>query len=375
MKTKTTLAHANRAAAAGAARATMLDIARHLGLSKGTVSLALNDAPGVNAETRRRVKEYAQAVRYRPNQLARAIHTGRSQLVAVVLARLTDSFFEEIVQGIENVASRREYDVIVASVSGESAQERARAAESLVDRLIGRQIDGLIGSELTLPESARALLADAGVPTLYLGPEPLPGKTSVTVDHALGGRLAAEHLWDLGHRHVLFVGANERYSRLRLAGARAVFEERGGAAASGVDWCLESRTLSRGALDVEGAYFAVASRLHLRPRGDFTALFCSSDLLAVGACKAILDAGLSIPGDLSVVGYDDLRWTRLLTPSLTSVHQPQVSQGEAAMEILLARIEGGGEGGPSALPGSRLLEPRLVARDSSGPAPPARRPT
>ncbi|HVK04691.1 MAG TPA: LacI family DNA-binding transcriptional regulator [Armatimonadaceae bacterium] len=335
-----------------AQRTTIQDIARHLGVSKGTVSMALNDAPGVNADTRQRVKDYARSVRYRPNKLARAINTGRSHLVAVLLSRLTDSFYEEVVQGIENVAAQRGYDIIVSSVVGSSANSRSRNADELVDRLISRQVDGIIGSIYSLPETAMGQLNEAGVAILYLGPEPIPEEVSVTVDNVLGGRLAAEHLYELGHRRVLFVGGDERFGFLRSQGAGMLLAERDGAH-------LEVRVLD-GEPDMEAAYYAMATRL--RARRDFTAVFCASDLIAVGVCKALQDAGVSVPGDVSVVGFDDLRWAKLITPALTTVHQPQVSQGEAAMDLLVRRIEDGSAP-------SRVLTPRLIVRDSTGPAP------
>lgn len=111
---------------------------------------------------------------------------------------------------------------------------------------------------------------------------------------------------------------------------------------------------------MEAAYYAMATRL--RARRDFTAIFCASDTLAVGAGKAIQDAGISIPGDISLIGFDDLRWTKLLTPALTTVHQPQVSQGEVVMEMLIRKVLE--EETPS-----RVLEPRLMVRDSTGLAP------
>jgi DNA-binding LacI/PurR family transcriptional regulator len=283
--------------------------------------------------------------------MARAIHTGRSNLVAVVLSRLTDSFYEEVVQGIENVAAARGYDIIVSSVVGSSPRDASRNADQLVDRLIGRSIDGLIGSVYSLPESALAQLDEAGVPVLYMGPEPLEGQTSVSVDNVLGGCIAAEHLYQLGHRRVLFLGGDERFARLRAEGARAALEGEGAS--------LEARFLD-GDAGMEAAYYAMATRLRLRR--DFTAVFCASDLLAVGVCKALQDAGVSVPGEVSVVGFDDLRWTKLITPALTTVHQPQVSQGEVVMELLIQKIN------EEETPG-RILAPRLIVRDSTGPAP------
>jgi LacI family repressor for deo operon, udp, cdd, tsx, nupC, and nupG len=333
-------------------RTTIQDIARHLNVSKGTVSLALNDAPGVNAETKRRVKDYARQIHYRPNQLAQAINTGRSRLVAVVLARLTDSFFEEIVQGIEDIAAQHGYDIITSFVVGKTAQTHKHHADELVERLISRQIDGLIGSVYSLPESALELLDRAGVPVLFLGPDLVEGKPCITVDNPAGGRLAAEHLYELGHRRIFFLGGNDRFGALRAEGAAEYLRQRGDAA-------LEVRILDTGP-NMETAYYAVATRL--RARRDFTAVFCSNDQVAVGACKALQDAGVSVPGHVSVMGFDDLHWTRLITPALTTIHQPQVSQGEAAMELLIRRIE-------SVEAESRVLTPRLIIRDSTGPGP------
>jgi LacI family repressor for deo operon, udp, cdd, tsx, nupC, and nupG len=195
------------------------------------------------------------------------------------------------------------------------------------------------------------LLDRAGVPVLFLGPDPVEGKPCITVDNPAGGRLAAEHLYELGHRRMLFLGGNDRFGILRAEGASEYLRECGDAA-------LEVRILDGGP-NMETAYYAVATRL--RARRDFTAVFCASDQVAVGACKALQDAGVSVPGQVSVVGFDDLHWTRLITPALTTIHQPQVSQGEAAMELLIRRIEG-------VEAESRMLTPRLVVRDSTAPA-------
>ena len=334
-----------------AQRTTIQDIAEHLGVSKGTVSLALNDAPGVNSETRRRVKEYARQVHYAPNQAARAMNTGRSRLVAVVLARLTDSFFEEVVQGIEDIGAANGYDVIVSFVAGETAQVQHQYAEELVRRLVSRQIDGLIGNIYTLPEPARAILQEVGVPTLYLGPDALEGQTNLVVDNPTGGKMAVEYLYQLGHRRILYLGGNDRFSLLRYAGGEQFL--------NGKEATLEYRMVENPG-NMESAYYSMATRL--RSRRDFTAIFCASDILAVGACKALQAAGIAVPEEISVVGFDDLRWTRLLTPSLTTVHQPQSSQGETAMRMLMRQIEG-------EKPESAVLMPRLVVRDSTGPAP------
>jgi DNA-binding LacI/PurR family transcriptional regulator len=327
---------------------TIKDIARHLGVSSATVSLALNNAPGVNEETRRRVKEHAERLRYRPNASARAITTGRTYLIAVVVARLTDSFFQEIVQGIENVAYRNGYDVIVNTVGDGSQPESV-----FIERLIGRRIDGLIGWNGLPSTAGLARLDEAEVPVLLLLPETQGARPQLCMDNRLGGRLAAVHLLALGHRRILFVGGDDIHSDLRAEGAAAALAEQG----LTLSYCRLPGMFVKDMAEVAHTHF----RERLR-RGDWehTALFCSMDVLAVGAYRALAEAGLRVPQDVSVVGFDDMRWTSLLTPPLTTVHQPQVSQGEAAMQMLTALMEG--QNVPN-----RSLQPRLVIRESTGP--------
>lgn len=327
---------------------TIKDIARQLGVSSATVSLALNNAPGVNEETRRRVKEYAERLRYRPNASARAITTGRTYLIAVILSRLTDSFFQEIVQGIENVAYRKGYDVIVNTVGDGTQPESV-----FIERLIGRRIDGLIGWYGLPSTTALARLDEAEIPVLLLLPDDAGERPHLGMDNRLGGRLAAEHLLALGHRRILFVGGDDMHSSLRAEGAETALAEQG----LPLDCCRLPGMFVRNM--TEAAYTHFQEQLRQKD-WDYTALFCAMDVLAVGVYRALKEAGLRIPEDVSVVGFDDMRWTSLLSPPLTTVHQPQVSQGEAAMEMLLALMEG------QEVP-NRVLEPRLIIRDSTGP--------
>jgi DNA-binding LacI/PurR family transcriptional regulator len=327
-------------------RLTIRDIARHLGLSSATVSLALNEAPGVNAQTRQRVKEYARRVHYQPNASARAISTGRTHLVAFILARVTGSFFEEIAQGIENVANEYRYDVIVNTVGDDT-----QPVGEVIERLIGRHIDGLISPSLILPDAAVRRLEEVGIPVVLLRWEPSGTLPYLMIDNVYGGRLAAEYLLEQGHRHILFLGGEDCYSWLRRQGAEAAIAERSGT----LECCRMEDYLNESA-----AYRAVSERI--RHGLDFTAIFCAFDISAVGVYRALLEAGLKMPEDISVIGFDDLYWTRFLCPPLTTIHQPQVSQGEAAMRLLVDIME-------SRPAESRILQPRLVIRDSTGPVP------
>jgi LacI family transcriptional regulator/LacI family repressor for deo operon, udp, cdd, tsx, nupC, and nupG len=323
---------------------TIKDIARSLDLSYSTVSLALNDAPVVNPRTRQRVQEYARSVNYRPNASARAISTGRTYLVGAVLGRFTNSFFEEIAQGIENVASQRGFDVILNTSGFGGSSEEAH-----LSRLVDRRIEGVICTRYSISQQGIDRLEKMEIPILLLRADACGPQTYVAVDNRLGGRLAIEHLAALGHRHVLYVGYDFVFSQLREEGAREAAR----------DFGVKVEPINVPAAIDRGAAFAAVSR-RAKALRDFTAVFCADDVLAVGAIQALQEIGLSVPQDVSVVGFDDLRWASLISPPLTTVHQPQISQGETAMELLIAMVEG-------QQVASTVLAPRLVVRGSTAP--------
>jgi DNA-binding LacI/PurR family transcriptional regulator len=324
---------------------TLKDIARALGVSSATVSIALNDGPGVNEETRRRVKEYAREVGYRPNVVARAMITGRSRLVAFVVARLTDSFYVSILQGVESISARLGYDILVYATAEQSGGE-----QRFIERLLDRRVDGVIGAAYALSDQALQQLQDADIPLVLLTPFPAADVSSISIDNHAGGRLAGEHLVQLGHRSILFLGSEGPYSSARFEGCSEVLRRVGGR--------MTRIEVGQGE-DLESARRLVSEQLHSR---DFTAVFASDDMTAAGALRSVREAGLRVPEDISVMGYDDLPWTEMTSPALTTVHQPQTRQGQAVMEAVISRIEGDP-------PRQVVLEPRLVVRESTGPAP------
>ena len=321
---------------------TIKDIAKSLGLSYSTVSLALNNASVVNDKTRERVQEYARSVRYRPNLSAKSIRTGHTRLIGAVLGRFINSFFEEITQGIENVAASSGYDVILNTNGSPEGTE-----SELLERFIDRHVEGVITSVFSMSEDGIETLREVGIPVLLLRPDAEGSYPYVAVDNILGGRLAVSHLVELGHKHIIYVGYDSIYSHLRESGARAEAQSEG----AYIEYCPVPKAIDRGA-----SYDAI--KLRIQAGLDFTAIFCADDVLSVGAIQALREADVSVPNEVSVVGFDDLRWAPLLSPPLTTIHQPQISQGEIAMGMLIDMMEGK----PVQ---SRLLAPRLMVRGST----------
>jgi LacI family transcriptional regulator len=322
---------------------TIGDIARELGLSRATISMALSGSPGVNEDTRERVRSYARRIGYRPSAVARAITTGRTYLVACVLNCLTDSFFQEIAQGIENVANLYGYDVII-----HTRGPRTQSESEVIERLISRHLDGLIATYSSLSDAAIARLRSVDIPVLMLLPEVFGELPCVVVDNFQGGQMAAQHLLELGHRQFLFVGYDDIYSQRRAEGA---------------DQCLavsSSEKMDRITIHRSTDYESVSAML--KERREITAVFCANDVIAIDLCKLLKTHGLSVPDDISVVGFDNIPSAWHATPALTTIQQPQKSQGEAAMLALIELMNG------ASTANNVKLQPQLIARESTGPA-------
>jgi DNA-binding LacI/PurR family transcriptional regulator len=349
------------------ARITLHDVARHAGVSQPTVSLVLGNHPTarVAAATRERVLAAAQALGYRPNVVARSLVSGRSYALGVLVPDLANPFFVEVVAGAERVAAEAGYALLLC---GEGT-EPGRAAAHL-DTLLGRQIDGVIldaanAAELADDAVAARALAAVNVVLVDQPPGRWPGVAS---DAAAAGRVAAEHLLGLGHRHLAFIGpaADVHAFRQRERGFVQALR------AAGVG--LPSAWLRRAPATAAGGMQAMRALLAERPRP--TAVFCANDLAAVGALKACAAAGVRVPADLSLVGCDDVELARLVTPELTTVRIPARELGARAARLLVQRLADaalGATGAAAALPGARasaprLLPVRLIARGTTAPA-------
>jgi LacI family transcriptional regulator len=329
---------------------TIREVAREAGVSVATVSHALSGKRPVSARTRGRIARAVERLGYRPNTIAAAMTTGRTQTLGVVVPDIANPFFGELLAAIERTAAERGYSVVASSSELDSELE-SRAVRALHDR----RVDGVLYLPWSpKPTAALAELADAGVAVVCLDEEVdgIPDRSSiVVVENERGGELAAEHLRELGHeRAAVIAGPLELpTSRERLAGFRRALDV--------------PRRLVRAASAYTIAAGREAAAALLRREPAPTALFCANDLIAAGALAAARERGLSVPDDLSVVGFDDSFFASVMTPALTTVRQPLARLGREAAEIAIDSIEGTRQD-----PVRLTLPVELVVRESTAPA-------
>lgn len=329
----------------------MKDVADRAGVSQPTVSLVLGDNPEARVadETRERVLRVARELGYRPNLVARGLVQRRSYALGVVVPDLSNPFFADVVSGCEKVAAEEGYAVLLC-------ETRHTSLERHLEELRSRMVDGVILDAVEVETVPEAALGDLNV---VLVDEPDGRWPGVASDAERVGELAAEHLLSLGHRSLAFLGpAHDVHGfRLRERGFFRTLRE--------ADVDLPSERLRRVPPTVAGGREGMRELLALPPRP--TAVFCANDLLAVGALKECLASGVSVPGEISLVGSDDIELARVVTPELTTVAVPSREMGARAARLLVRRLEGERERTHRLRP----LDVHLVVRDSSGPRPEA----
>ncbi len=337
--------------------ATIRDVARHAGVSTATVSRVLSQ-PGVVAEdTRRRVLTSVEVLGYTPNSAAKSLRTHRSGKLLVTVPDIANPFFALILQGIEGAAQRAGYAVLLGDTQHDDKRENRYA-----QMLQRREADGLIFLGHRLPKAAAALVRAAGVSCAPVvnGCEFSPGLgvPSVHIDNARAAGEAMAHLFRLGHRRIGIVTGPlaSPLSRDRLDGAMRCAKAHGR---------MAQVTVTHGDFSIESG-IAAAERL-LGGEAPPTAIFCFNDEMAIGVLDVSRRRGLRVPGAISVVGFDDIRFARYADPPLTTIQQPMRELGEATVRLLLDILDGTMREIVSV-----TLPHALIVRASTGPPPAAR---
>ncbi len=329
---------------------TLADIAKALGVSKMTVSRAINDHPEISPETRARILETAQRMNYRPNQFARALTTNRSYLLGVVVPDLMHSYFAEICRGIESVAKPLGYQNLICSTDENIANE-----ETEIEALLPRT-DGLILASSApasdtrfyrraIRDRARIVLIDRQLEGIKC--------PAVTTDDVKVGELATEHLLGLGHRRVGHLkGTVASTARLRFEGYKKALARR--------RVPLDDGLVKECGFTESDGYAATSEWIR---EGDLpSAIFAANDPAAIGAMNAISQAGLRIPEDVAIVGGGNIHYGDMLRVPLTTVAWSTAEMGQAAARLLIDLVEG--------KRGTKeqhvIVEPELVVRASCG---------
>lgn len=330
----------------------MKDIARDLGLSVVTVSKVLRDHPDIGEETRQRVLKRVEELDYQPNVLARSLVTGRSYLVGLVVPGLLHPFFAEVAKALSTVIRAKGYSLIVSSSEEDPELERQE-----IRQLLARRLDALaiVSSGTDIGTFQRMDLQSQ--PYVLIDRElPQFAANFVGVDDTTAGRIATEHLLDIGCKRVAHIGGREDSTGMRrFEGYKQALQNRGLPFS-------EQYVVRRASVDTKSSeQGAEAMRLLMQrnPRPD--GVFCHNDPLAIGAMNTILDAGLKIPEDIALIGCGNLHYDDCLRVGLSSIDQHSEQIGQYAAEIILNLIES------KNVPAIRrvILEPALIVRAST----------
>jgi len=324
---------------------TIKDVAREANVSVASVSRALNGHGGVTADTLERIREVAARLRYVPHGAARSLITRRTHTVGALLPDLYGEFFSELIRGIDLAARAHGLHLLVSS-SHDDADEAAAALRAMQGR-----VDGLL---VMSPHADVAFLRQnlpVGLPTVLMNTV-LDGDDypALSVDNHGGARLMTEHLLDGGYRHVAFIQGppKNRDVAEREASYRKVMAERG-----------RQAIVLPGDFNEDSGYRAGQQLLTMQPRPD--AVFAANDMMAIGCMAAIREAGLRIPDDIAVAGFDDVPMARYVTPALTTVRVRIAELGKEALNELAAHIENGERPARS----GQRVDADLVVRSSS----------
>lgn len=353
MPTDTADAEATKGRTGPSPRPTIRDVAARAGVSKTLVSLALQNAPRVAPATRQVILEAAEELGYRRNAAARALGAHRTRTVGVFVLDLHNPITADVLDAVQAEARRRDYRTIVVVGSDDAAAERAE-----LEKLLEFRVEGIIALGHRLPDGAReAITADC--PAVIIGSEhkDIPHLGSMCNDDVFGAGLAVDHLVALGHDRITHVdGGPSSVARDRRHGYRDAMRRCG---------LGDNITVVEGSFTEEGGYRG-ASRALDAPATP-TALFVVNDLAAMGAMAAVADRGLSVPADVSVVGYDGTRLAGIRPLGLTTVAQPLLELGTRAAALLCGQLDGEPSGASSTRLAPALVVRRTTAASPEGP--------
>lgn len=328
---------------------TLKNIAEELGLSITAVSKALRGEPGIGRETVERVKETAKRMNYMPNSVAKSLRTNTTKTLGFIVSDSSFSFFTPVIEGVEKAAAEYGYNIILCNAYSNEEKEK----ES-VRILANKRVDGLIlAASMLNGEDHREFLDSFGIPYVFVIRKSESDQSDYVVNDNINGSFQmVDYLIKTGSKNIYFINIYEKimsYSDRMVGYKRALAE-------NGIEF--DERFLYGAKPAVEDGYSAM--KRILASGGDVDAVFCGCDVIAIGAMEAIIEAGLKIPEDIRVAGYDDIEYAAYLRVPLTTVRQPKYKIGRMGTEILIDKIQGKFEERQNI-----VLRPDLVLRHST----------
>ena len=330
------------------------DIAQIANVSHSTVSRALRNSPLVNPATSELIHRVATERGYRPSWIGRSLVMRETRTIGCVVTSISDPFVGPVIRGVEEVANERDYAVFLANSNADPAREM-----EVVRSFQERRVDGILVAASRVGALYIPQLAELEVPLVLINNQH-PGEYvySVTIENPPAARAVMEHLLSLGHRRIAYIGdaTGERSDQERRAGYEGALRKAGIASNPGFVVYGDSQP--------EGGRAAMRALLALPLRP--TAVFCYNDLTALGAYAELQERGISVPGEISITGFDDLFFTPYLQPPLTTVRQPMQEMGRRAMTLLLELLAQGSSG-PENVERNLKMNGELVIRKSTAP--------
>jgi DNA-binding LacI/PurR family transcriptional regulator len=338
-----------RAAVEGRDKMDIRTVARLANVSIATVSRTINRVSTVNPRMAKRVWEAIEKLDYFPNTQARALVSGRSRLLGLIVSEITNPFFPELIQGFEDIAVEHGYEILISSTNYDPARMAL-----CIRRMLERRAEGVAVMTFGVEKPLLEQLAERKVPLVFVdvGPE-RPGISLLQVDYHHGIRQGVQHLAALGHRDIAFVSGPKRLhsAQSRIAAFSKSLTECAIVAAP--EWIVEGDHTMEGGTD---AMDRLLKSKHLP-----TAVMCSNDMTAIGVLHKLYRAGLRVPDDLSVIGFDDIHIAQVTIPPLTTIQMSCFELARAAVTALRAHVEEGGE--PKR---QYKINTHLVVRESTG---------
>jgi len=314
---------------------TLDEIAKRLGVSRSTVSRALRDHPRISEATRRRIKEAAREFGYIPNQVAQSLNANRTWSLGTVITHISDPFIWRVMDGVEQVAAEYGYSVFQSMARNDTLRE-----VSIIEEFQRRRVDGIIVASSHLVDAYSERLQHIQTPLMIINNQSAAEHfLSVSIDDFTAAHIAVQHLVELGHRRIGYISAPDRpkSNEVRYQGYCTALRQQGL-----TPTLIQPRSTAY-ALETKDFEFGKQAGLLLAEqvtRHVLTAVFCYNDMVAIGVIAALKERHLSVPGDVSLIGFDDVDIAQISQPALTTVRQPMVELGRIAAQRLMLKIEG-----------------------------------